>query len=158
MNSNQANLLGAAPIMGGMTPQMLAQQPFMLPHMQNIQKMDPVELETLVMQLITQFGPDILKGDPNGKIEGSALQAAFGMQPNQPNQRRGNRPGSMGYQFHNTQNRGGNRNMPMPVVGQPMPGMHPNPVGMPYPQKGMPMPQPGGVAGQKQYVYAAKNK
>jgi len=31
-----AGLLSGAPMMGAMTPQMLAQQPMMLPHMQNI--------------------------------------------------------------------------------------------------------------------------
>jgi hypothetical protein len=50
--------------LGGITPQMLAQTPSMLPHLANLQQMDQVELESLVLSLIDKFGTDILAQMP----------------------------------------------------------------------------------------------
>lgn len=48
-------------LIGGMTPQMLANEPQLLTHSQNIQQMEFSEIESLFTSICSQLDPELLQ-------------------------------------------------------------------------------------------------
>jgi len=48
-------------VIGGMTPQMLANQPQLLTHVQNMQQMELSEIESLFTTICSQIDPELLQ-------------------------------------------------------------------------------------------------